>query len=261
MDVDMDFQQLRHHRSPKPPSSTPSSSRTPWAWPAAGAGPVSAPRQALAHRQARPTATLAALAMVTNRIGLVVTATTTGNEPYNIACRFARSTISRRPRRLEPVTSQIDDESEFRLREHPPTANATSAPPSSTRSSSACGTAGKMAAAARQESGVAGPRQGPFLDHVGKHFKVKGPLNIALAAGLAGGGAGGSSEAAASSRPAPPSGVHRSDQDHRPRPFMPTSRTVPRAGRGPDDIKIMPGLTRCWAAPWKRRASYEYLRR
>src|SRR5260370_7374245 len=36
-----------------------------------------------------PTATLAALAMVTSRIGLVATATTTYNEPYNIARRFA----------------------------------------------------------------------------------------------------------------------------------------------------------------------------
>src|SRR5918993_1313754 len=36
-----------------------------------------------------PTATLAALAMVTNHIGLVATATTTYNEPYNIARRFA----------------------------------------------------------------------------------------------------------------------------------------------------------------------------
>ena len=35
-----------------------------------------------------PTATLAALAMVTERIGLVATATTTYNEPYNIARRF-----------------------------------------------------------------------------------------------------------------------------------------------------------------------------
>src|SRR5262249_26166756 len=36
-----------------------------------------------------PTATLAALAMVTDHIGLVATATTTYNEPYNIARRFA----------------------------------------------------------------------------------------------------------------------------------------------------------------------------
>jgi len=39
------------------------------------------------------------------------------------------------------------------------------------------------------------------------------------------------------------------------RPSTPTSRAAPRRyGRGPDDIKIMPGLTPAWGARWKRRA-------
>src|ERR1700737_5035038 len=60
-----------------------------------------------------PTATLAALAMVTSRIGLVATATTTYNEPYNIARRFASiDHISGGRAGWNLVTSQIEDESE-----------------------------------------------------------------------------------------------------------------------------------------------------
>ena len=67
-----------------------------------------------------PTATLAALAMVTNRIGLVATATTTYNEPYNIARRFASiDHISGGRAGWNLVTSQIEDESEnFGFDEH-----------------------------------------------------------------------------------------------------------------------------------------------
>ena len=60
-----------------------------------------------------PTATLAALAMVTERIGLVATATTTYNEPYNIARRFMSiDHISEGRAGWNLVTSQIEDESE-----------------------------------------------------------------------------------------------------------------------------------------------------
>ena len=57
-----------------------------------------------------PTATLAALAMVTERIGLVATATTTYNEPYNIARRFMSiDHISDGRAGWNLVTSQIED--------------------------------------------------------------------------------------------------------------------------------------------------------
>src|SRR4029453_17409467 len=67
-----------------------------------------------------PTATLAALAMVTTRIGLVATATTTYNEPYNIARRFASiHHISGGRPGGNLVTSQIEDEAEnFGFDEH-----------------------------------------------------------------------------------------------------------------------------------------------
>jgi len=41
------------------------------------------------HMRLEPTTTLSALAMVTNRIGLIGTATTTYNEPFNVARKFA----------------------------------------------------------------------------------------------------------------------------------------------------------------------------
>ena len=69
-----------------------------------------------------PTATLAALAMVTERIGLVATATTTYNEPYNIARRFMSiDHISGGRAGWNLVTSQIEDESEnFGFDQHMP---------------------------------------------------------------------------------------------------------------------------------------------
>ena len=69
-----------------------------------------------------PTATLAALAMVTERIGLVATATTTYNEPYNIARRFMSiDHISEGRAGWNLVTSQIEDESEnFGFDQHMP---------------------------------------------------------------------------------------------------------------------------------------------
>src|SRR6266702_6549068 len=72
-----------------------------------------------------PTATLAALAMVTSRIGLVATATTTYNEPYNIARRFASiDHISGGRAGWNLVTSQIEDESEnFGFDQHMPHAD------------------------------------------------------------------------------------------------------------------------------------------
>src|SRR5690349_7035956 len=67
-----------------------------------------------------PTATLAALAAVTERIGLVATATTTYNEPYNIARRFASiDHISGGRAGWNLVTSQIEDEAQnFNLDAH-----------------------------------------------------------------------------------------------------------------------------------------------
>jgi alkanesulfonate monooxygenase SsuD/methylene tetrahydromethanopterin reductase-like flavin-dependent oxidoreductase (luciferase family) len=95
-----------------------------------------------------PTATLAALAMVTERIGLVATATTTYNEPYNIARRFMSiDHVSDGRAGWNLVTSQIEDESEnFGFDQHMAHAERYDAPRNSTRSSPACGIRGRKAA-------------------------------------------------------------------------------------------------------------------
>src|ERR1700743_1255084 len=51
--------------------------------------PGSLPRTGRDMIELEPTMLLPALAMVTSRIGLVATASTTYNEPYNLARRFA----------------------------------------------------------------------------------------------------------------------------------------------------------------------------
>ncbi len=67
-----------------------------------------------------PTACLAAMAVGTSHIGLVATATTTFNEPYNIARRFATiDHISNGRCGWNLVTSQIEDEAaNFNLDTH-----------------------------------------------------------------------------------------------------------------------------------------------
>ena len=67
-----------------------------------------------------PTACLAALAVGTRHIGLIATATTTYNEPYNIARRFATiDHISNGRAGWNLVTSQTEDEAgNFNREEH-----------------------------------------------------------------------------------------------------------------------------------------------
>ena len=69
-----------------------------------------------------PLACLAALAVGTSHIGLIATATTTYNEPYNIARRFMSiDHISGGRAGWNLVTSQIEDESEnFGFDQHMP---------------------------------------------------------------------------------------------------------------------------------------------
>ena len=88
----------------------------------------------------------------------------------------------RRPRRLEP--GDLADRGRSRRISASTSTwrmpSATSAPRNSTRSSPACGTAGRTTpCCATRQSGLYMDRDKVhFLDHVGKHFKVKGPLNI-----------------------------------------------------------------------------------
>ena len=129
-----------------------------------------------------PTATLAALAVVTERIGLVATATTTYNEPYNIARRFMSiDHISNGRAGWNLVTSQIEDESEnFGFDQHMAHAERYERAAEFYDVVTGLWDSWEDGGLLRdKKSGLYMDREKVhFLDHVGKHFKVKGPLNI-----------------------------------------------------------------------------------
>ncbi len=129
-----------------------------------------------------PASLLPALAVLTEKIGLVATATTTYNEPFHIARRFATiDHISKGRAGWNLVTSQIEDEAaNFGLDAHVPHAE-------------------RYRRAEEFLDVVAGLWDGwedgallrdkargiyydidklHFLDHEGEFFKVRGPLNI-----------------------------------------------------------------------------------
>ena len=131
-----------------------------------------------------PMTMLSALAAVTTRLGLVATATTTYNEPYTPRppVRLARPD-QRRPRRLEPRHLEqrgggveLQPRPAFR-----PLPSATTARSSSPRSSPGCGTAGTTtpSSATRNPASSSIRRSCIVLNHKGKHFQVRGPLNVA----------------------------------------------------------------------------------
>ena len=133
-----------------------------------------------------PTALLSGLAAVTTRVGLICTAATIYNEPYNIARRFASiDHISGGRAGWHLAPARVDDEAANYGFEGPRDA------------------ATRLARAAEFYDVVAGlwdswedgallrdKTSGDyidrdkihFLDHVGAHFKVKGPLNITRSA-------------------------------------------------------------------------------
>src|SRR5258708_5563055 len=85
-----------------------------------------------------------------------------------------------------------------------------------------------------------------FLDHVGKHFKVKGPLNITRSAqGWPVIAQAGSSEAGRdlAARTADVVFTAQTKIDEAKAFYADIKNRTVRYGRTPDDIKIMPGLT------------------
>ena len=169
-----------------------------------------------------PTATLAALAMVTEHIGLVATATTTYNEPYNIARRFMSiDHISDGRAGWNLVTSQIEDEfGEFRLRPAHGACRALRARRRVLRGRHrpVGFVGGRRRPAARQgERPLHGPRQGPFPRPRRQVLQGEGTAqHHALGPGLAGDRPGGLVRGRPRSRRAHRRrGVHGANQDRR----------------------------------------------
>lgn len=197
-----------------------------------------------------PTATLAALAVGTTHIGLIATATTTYNEPYNIARRFATiDHISKGRAGWNLVTSQIEDEA----------GNFTADP--------------HMAHAQRYERAtefydvVAGlwdsweddaflhdkesgryfdPAKMHFLHHRGKHFSVRGPLNVSRTPqGRPVVAQAGSSEPGRelAARTADIVFTAQTEIEDARAFYTDVKGRMAKYGRHPDEMKIMPGFS------------------
>jgi FMN-dependent oxidoreductase (nitrilotriacetate monooxygenase family) len=197
-----------------------------------------------------PTASLAALAMVTNRIGLIATATTTYNEPYNIARRFASiDHISGGRAGWNLVTSQIEDESEnFGFDEHLNHADRYERAAEFYEVVTGLWDSWEDGGLLRDKaSGKYIDRSKVhFLDHVGKHFKVKGPLNITRSPqGWPVVAQAGSSEAGRelAARTADLVFTAQTQLEEAQAFYADVKGRTARYGRTPDDIKIMPGIT------------------
>lgn len=214
-----------------------------------------------------PTATLAALAAVTTHIGLVATATTTYNEPYNIARRFASiDHISGGRAGWNLVTSQIEDEAEnFGFEEHLAHAERYERAAEFHEVVTGLWDSWEEGGLLRdKQSGVYMDRgKVHFLDHVGKHFKVKGPLNITRSPqGWPVVAQAGSSEAGRelAARTADVVFTAQTRIDEARAFYADIKGRAARYGRRPNDIKIMPGLTPVLGRTMEEaRESYEYL--
>jgi len=133
--------------------------------------------------QLEPASLIAALAAVTERIGLIATATTTYNEPYHVARRFATvDHISGGRAGWNLVTSQIEDEAgNFGLSAH--VDHALRYERAGEFFDVVAGLWDSWDADAfikdKAASRFFDPSKLRYLDHAGPHFKVRGPLNVA----------------------------------------------------------------------------------
>ena len=214
-----------------------------------------------------PTATLAALAMVTERIGLVATATTTYNEPYNIARRFMSiDHISGGRAGWNLVTSQIEDEAEnFGFDAHMLHAERYERAAEFYEVVTGLWDSWEDEGLLRdKQTGIYMDRDKVhFLDHVGKHFKVKGPLNITRSAqGWPVIAQAGSSDAGRdlAARTADVVFTAQTRIDEAKAFYADIKKRAAAYGRAPDDIKIMPGLTPVLGRTMdEAKANYDYL--
>jgi FMN-dependent oxidoreductase (nitrilotriacetate monooxygenase family) len=129
-----------------------------------------------------PTVLLTALAAVTEKIGLIATASTTYNDPYNLARRFASVDVVSGGRAGWNVvtTAGPDAARNFGIEDQPSHAARYE------RAAEFLDVAGKLwdswdddAVIADKESGVwADANRVRAINHAGKHFSVQGPLNV-----------------------------------------------------------------------------------
>ncbi len=197
-----------------------------------------------------PTATLAALAVGTKHIGLIATATTTFNEPYNIARRFSTiDHISNGRAGWNLVTSQIEDEAgNFGLDTHVDHALRYERAIEFYDVVAGLWDSWEEDAFLRDKaSGVwFDVNKMHFLNHRGRHFAVRGPLNVSRTPqGRPVVAQAGSSEPGRelAARTADVVFTAQTELAAAQEFYADVKGRTARYGRGPDDIKIMPGIT------------------
>ena len=214
-----------------------------------------------------PMTLLAALAVTTTRIGLVATGTTSYNEPYHIARRFASiDHLSKGRAGWNLVTSQNEDEAQNFGRD----AHLDHALRYERAAEFHDVVVGLWegwdhdAFVRDKESGrYFDPAKLRILNHVGKHFRVRGPLNVARSPQgrpvIA---------QAGSSEPGKELAARTADVTFTAQTSMKEAQAfradvrdrAMRHGRSPDAIKIMPGLNYVLAeTESEARALYEHL--
>jgi N-acetyl-S-(2-succino)cysteine monooxygenase len=196
-----------------------------------------------------PIALLAAMSTVTSRVGLVPTASTTYNEPYNLTRTLATLDILSEGRDgWNMVTSfSIDEARNFGLRD---------TLDSSSRHARAAEFAEVMLALFDSWEADGVPRDKPsgiyydrrkmhVLDHAGTHFKVRGPLDVPRPPQghipiFTAGGSDQAQELAARIA----DGLYAGQPDiERARAYYASAKArLAKYGRSPDDLKIMPGI-------------------
>lgn len=199
--------------------------------------------------QFEPLTLLSALAMVTNNVGLVATASTTYNEPYHVARKFASlDHISGGRAGWNVVTSATDMEAQnFGL---------VGAPPKTGRYDRAVEFVEVVrglwesweddAFVRNQASGLNyDPAKMHILAHEGEHFRVKGPLNVQRTPQgrpiIVQAGASGQGRELAAATADVVYAAAQTLEDARSY-YQDVKRRMPRYGRDMDALKIMPGI-------------------
>ena len=213
------------------------------------------------HTHFEPLTLLSALSMVTQNIGLVATASTTYNEPFHIARKFASlDHLSGGRAGWNVVTSATDLEARNFGRD-----NALDAGIRYDRAAECVEVVRGLwdsweddAFLRDKESGVYfDPEKAHILDHEGPHFRVKGPLNITRAPqGHPVIVQAGASEQGRELAAATADVVYAASPDigHAQAYYADVKRRMERYGRAPETLKIMPGFM---AVPGASRAEAE----
>jgi FMN-dependent oxidoreductase (nitrilotriacetate monooxygenase family) len=196
-----------------------------------------------------PMALLAALSAVTSRVGLVPTASTTYNDPYTLTRTLATLDILSDGRAgWNMVTSfSIDEARNFGLHKTLDSASRHARAAESAEVMLALFDSWEPDAVPRDKaSGIYFDRDKMHvLDHVGVHFKVRGPLDVPrppqghIPIFTAGG-----SEQAQELAAYIADGLYAGQPDiERARAYYASTKArLAKYGRSPDDLKIMPGI-------------------